>query len=877
MKVFRALARSAVRILPRDFRQLFGDEVLRDVEAEPDRFAPNLLDILKAGLALHVDDFARDVNYAIARLRRAPLFVAAVVGTFALGIGANVAVFSAVDAIVLRPLPFANPDRLVAISSRKPGKWDAGPLSLADIIDLRAQLHGVTSISGIMTGRAEMRIGGGAPKTFHGAAVTSMFFTTLGAVPQIGRLFEQADAHGGHDAIISDHVWRAYFGADPAVIGKRIDLDGTSFAVVGVTRPDAQVPNPHPMAGDLEQADYFTATADRTVPGERGGGIYGVVASLAPGTSISQLNAELLVASRRLQKLYSREDAGTVFSARSLAERLVSPLASALWLVLLAVFGILLIACANVANLIATRWSAREREVAIRRALGATSRRIATQLFIETGLLAVCGGVTGVALAYVCLRFIPLTMLEPLPSTYAITIDGTTLLYALLMVCLTTVLAGLAPVLSLGRAELQLVLNSTGRGGGASRGHGLRSALVVAEVALALALVISSGLVVRSYLALAHTPLGIRPDGVYETGPIQLSRRRHPMQPLQLPSRSLLQLQVQSERQAEKRLLARIETLPGIDAAAFAVTYPLNGWDLMVYAQLAAKDGSFRTLPGSSLNNVTSGYFRALGIPVLRGRAFTSGDSAPGSRLAVVVNQAFVNKFLQGGGGIGERLKFSRDPEKLYVGSIVGVVADVRDSLSAPPFPTIYLPSPAAMVQGLLLVVHAPRFDLAAAKKAIRSAVASEFPQTEPPEVYSVPDIVANATQTERSAATLLGALALVPLLMALSGIFAVMSFSIGQRSNEFGVRIAFGARARDILGDVLRRSLVTTAIGIAIGTVLAALTARTIAPHITISPFDPLTFGIVIALVVLFAVVAAMVPALRATRVDPVIALRYE
>ncbi|MDQ6941093.1 MAG: ADOP family duplicated permease [Candidatus Eremiobacteraeota bacterium] len=877
MKVFRALARGAVRSLPRDFRRLFGDEVLRDVEAEPERFAPNLLDILKAGLALHADDFARDVNYAIARLRRAPLFVAAVVVTFALGIGANAAVFSAVNAIVLRPLPFASPDRLVAISSRKPAKWDAGPLSLSDIIDLRAQLHGVTSISGIINDRAEMRIGGGAPKTLRGAAVTSTFFTTLGAVPQIGRLFQPADAHGRHDAVISDRVWRAYFGADPAVIGKRIDLNGTSFAIVGVTLPDAQVPNPHPMAGELEQPDYFTATADTTVPGERGGGVYGVVASLAPGTTISQLNAELLIASRRLQKLYSREDAGTVFSARSLAERLVSPIASALWLVLLAVFGILLIACANVANLIATRWSAREREVAIRRALGASSRRIAVQLFIETGLLAVCGGVTGVALAYVCLRFIPLTMLEPRPRMYDIAIDGTTLLYALLMVCLTTVLAGLAPVLSLGRAELQLVLNSAGRGGGASRGRGLRSALVVAEVALALALVISSGLVVRSYLALAHTPLGIRPDGVYETGPIHLSGIRSPMLRSHLPSRSQMQAQLQSERQAEQRLLARIETQPGIDAAALAVTYPLSGVDLMVYAQLGAKDGSFRPIPDSSLNNITPGYFRALGIPVLRGRAFTSGDSAPGSRLAVVVNQTFVNKFLQGGDGIGERVKFSRDPEKLSVGSIVGVVADERDSLSEPPFPTIFLPSSAAMVSGLSLIVHAPRFDLAAAKKAIRDAVASEFPQIEPPEVFSVSDAVANATQTERSAATLLGALALVPLLLALSGIFAVMSFSVGQRSNEFGVRVAFGARARDILGDVVRRSLITTAIGIAFGIVLAALAARAIAPHITISPFDPLTFGIVIALVVLFAVVAAMVPAVRATRVDPVIALRYE
>ena len=857
----QALARSVLRSLPSDARRRFGDQILCDLDAEPDRFARHLFDIVKAGLTMRVDDLVRDFTYALARLRRAPLFVAMVTLTFALGIGANVAVFSALDAIVLQPLPFAHPDRLVAIFKRTQSLDTKGPLSRPDVSDLRSQLHGVTSISAIESTRATLTFNG-TPRTVHGASVSATFFNTLGTVAQAGRLFGKDDALAGrHDAVISDLLWRSYFNADPGVVGKRIDLDGVSYAIVGVAPPDLQVPNPHPLAPHLSHLDFFTALPDMTPSTVRArGGTSGVVALLAPDTTVAQLNAELLIVSQRLRALYPQADAHVLFWARSLTEELVSPVASSLWMVLFAVFGIVLIASANVANLIATRWSAREHEVAIRRALGASYGRIAAQLFTETGILAVCGGVVGVGLAYLCLQFIPLGALDAVLRGHPIAIRGTTLLYALLIVCLSTVLAGLAPVHAIGRAGLQLVLNSAGRSG-TSRRNGLRSALVVGEVAVALALVVSAGLVVRSYLALTHAPLGIRPDGVYETGFFAMSKVRYPTPTAQL--------------QAKQRLLSQIEALPGVDAAATTMSYPLGDLDLVFAPHIFGKQAT--NGPNASLNNVSPGYFRALGIPLLRGRAFNKGDSGVGAPVAIV-NQAFADKFLQSTGGVGQRVEAFGGGENGVWATVVGIVANDRQQLNKPPVPTLYQP----IAQGLpfsavSVIVHAPNSSLETERKQIQSAFASVFPESPRPDVYTVASRIAELTKTERSAAALLGSLGLVPLLLALSGIFGVVSYSIAHRSREFGVRIALGARAHDILGDVLRRSLSMTALGVAVGTIFAALAARAIAPKIIISPLDPLTFGTVIVMVVLASTVAALIPATRAMRVDPVVALRSE
>ncbi len=880
--LLRALGRAALRTFPGEFRRLFGEEMLRYLEAEPERLAGNLLDVLKAGLTVRAEDVGRDLAYAIARLRRAPLFVAIVILTFAIGIGANVAVFSAFNAIVLRPLPFPHAERLVTISKRVGARPGPGaPLAPLDVSDLRAQLRGVTSISGILESQATTVING-TPQALRGARVSATFFRTIGAAPQIGRLFDAADGRGGRpNVVISDRLWRTYFNADLATIGKRISLDGTSYAVVGVALPDAQVPEPYGgWGGTLLQPDYFTVMPDASASYARGsGGTIGTIAALAPGTTVAQLDAELLVASERVQARYPRNafnKARVTFVAQPLAGQLIGSIAAGLWMVLFAVFGILLIACANVANLIATRWSAREREVAVRRALGASSRRIAVQLFIETGVLAVCGGAAGVVLAYAGVRFIPLTALEAVPRAHPIAIDETTLLYALLMVCLTAVFAGLSPVLSLGRGELRLVLNSAGRGGDASRGHRLRSALVVAEVAMALALVISSGLLIRNFVALLDAPLGIRAGGVYVTESFAVSERDDP----KLGAAALAQ---------QRRLLARVEAVPGVDAAALALTFPALPAFGIASWQVRGKTCSAFQGPYATSNQVSPGYFRTLGIPLLRGRAFASGGSITGPPV-VVVGQAFADRFFRGVDAIGQSVRTCGSTGSYM--SVIGVVGNVSQQLGTPPLPEVYVTNTQHPAPLFSVVIHAPHADLAAVQKAIRSAFAAVFPEKPPPGVHSVSNVVEILTRRQRSAATLLGGLAVLSLLLALSGIFGVVSFQIAQRSHEFGIRIALGARAPRLVRDVLLRSLTMTAAGVAIGTVLAALGARAIAPYLTVrpdlptpaissqllvSPLDPLTFGIVIALIFACSAVAALIPAWRATKVDPVVALRYE
>lgn len=838
-----------------------------------------LLNIAATGLALRSETFLRDLAYAFARLRRAPLFVAVVLLTFALGIGVNVAVFSALNAMVLRPLPFPNAKQLVTISKRMGHNRSAGTLTPFDVRELRAQLRGVTSISGIINSQSTLLING-LPKTLKGTSVTSTFFTTIDARPEIGRLFQPSDARiGQHSIVISDHLWRTYFSASPSALGKPVTLDGIAYTIVGVMPAHAEIPDKGIGLATLAQPAFVTVMPDASPSSVGGiGGYIGAIAALAPGTSLAQINAELRVASARVQALYPRSRMNAIpitFFARPLAQQILSPVASGLWLLLLAVFGILLIACANVANLIVTRWSAQEREVAIRRALGASRRRIAAQLFMETGVLAIGGGVVGVVLVDIGLHVLPLTALNALPRANTIAIDGTALLYALLMVCVTTLLAGLAPVLSLGRAPLQIVLNSAGRSGDASRGRGLRSALVVVEVAIALALVISSGLVVRSLLSLANTPLGIRTDGVYESAlfpPFDLKPAADP------------RLQEQ-----QQQLLARVQALPGVDTAALSLTYPLLDLIAAGAPKVTGKTCSPANGPWAIANSVSPDYFRAYGIPLLRGRGFSEDDTANRAPVAVV-SQGFVDRFFDGRDPIGKRVGYCGSNDSPSV--IVGVVPNVVQMPGEPAFPVIYSSSLQQPPPVFELILHVPHSNLTTMRKEIQSAYAAVFPDKQPPNVYTVAGVAATLTQTQRSEAALLGMLALIALLLALAGIYGVVSFGVAQRSREFGIRIALGARTQSILIDVLRRSLITTTIGVAIGTLLALLDARAIAPYLTgrsdfsfagiaprliVSPLDPLTFGIVIALIVLCSAVAALIPAFQVTRVDPVVTLRYE
>jgi putative ABC transport system permease protein len=849
--------RLVLLLAPREFRDHYGAQIA--AQEDTVRLG-DLFDLAATGLRLRWDDFVRDVSYALRRLRAAPLFVGIVVLTFALGIGANVAVFSVLNAVVLKPLPFKDPNGIVMVSGSSRGHQVWGNLSLADPLDMRS-LSAFQATSGFDANGGTM-FARGRPFAVSGFEVIPDYFGILGITAQLGRVLVPADADPGvHNIVISSEIWHADFGADPNVIGEAARLNGTAERIVGVLRPNQ--PSLSSLGG-LAPQDYYTALPERASTADRGARYLDGIARLAPGATVESANAQLAVLSARLQKEFPKYDHSWILSVASSRSVVLGSASSVLWIIFVAVIGILLIACVNVGNMLGARWSTRDRELAVRRALGASSRRIGMQLLTEAGLLAFIGALVGVALAYAALRALADLLANALPRASTIQIDGWSLLYAAAVVVAATLLAGMTPMLSLGNPDLQTVLKAAGRGGDASSRHRLRSLLLAVEIALALALVVVSGLTVRSFINLVNTPLGIRPEGVVASDITML------------PEKNLGTLDARAAMQRD--LLARLQALPGVQLAALTVQYPLGSIRLQTDFTILGRTYPLGSAPNAMENSVTPDYFRVLGIPLTRGRTFTVGDTMS-SAPVTIVNQAFVQQYLQGQSPLGARIHGAGwNGTKTQWVTIVGVVGDERDDLARPSYPEYFVPLAQAPASYTSALVYAPSVDSAVIGREMHGAFAATLPTVEPPEMRTVAQLVTEHTGQERFATILLGVLAFIALALALSGIYGVVSFSVTQRTREFGVRIAHGATSRNILADVLRRTLRTAAVGVVIGLVIAALAARAIASQLgTVSPLDPTTFLCVIALVFLSATLASLHPALRATHVQPVEALRYE
>jgi putative ABC transport system permease protein len=852
--------RLALLFAPREFRRHYGEEI---AASERDVRFSDVVDVAITGLRLRIDDFTRDAAYALRRLAKAPLLVAIVGFTFALGIGANVAVFSVLNAVVLKPLPYLDAANLVTIRAFDSRRQSPPALSIPDIMDLRAQSHSLAAIAAVaqdqITVQSENR-----PVSLTGISVMPEYFSILGIRPQLGRVLTPADSRPGvNNIVISDAVWRKDFSTDPSVVGRALMIGGASTRIVGVLAPGQLLVNPNTQA-PLDPQDYLSALPETATPHERGSRYLGAIARLAPGASIDGANAELALISSRLKKLYPGYNKAFSFSVQSLRASVLGSTSLIVWTVFGAVVGILLIACANVGNLLGARWSARDREFALRRSLGATSSSIARLLVIETGMLALLGAVVGVGLAYVVLQTVARYALSALPRAGNVAIDGATLLYALAIVIATTLLAALVPILSLNVSDLNATLKAAGRGGDASARHGARAVLVVFEIAIALALVTVSGLMVRGFIELSHTPLGIRPAGVVMSDLVSL------------PNGPFATLDARLA--AQNHLLAALRALPGVDAASLTVAYPLSGISLNFDTSVLGKHYPEGLEPSAAGNDVSPGYFRALGIPILRGRDITDDDTAQAPPV-VVINQSFAQTILSGRGPLGAQIRIAGwNGTKAHWATVVGVVADTRSRLSEPPVAGYYVPLDQAPPMFFSAIVHAPNLDPATVGREMQGAFSNVLPTIQAPQTSTVAGLVAWETRGIRTTAVLLGILSILALLIALAGIFGVVSFSVTQRSREFGVRAALGATARAIVADVLRRTLTTTAIGVAFGVVLAAIAARAVGPQLgAISPFDPATFLTVVVLIFLASGLASMHPALRATRVQPVDALRYE
>jgi putative ABC transport system permease protein len=858
---WRRLVTLTLFAYPTDFREEFREQILADLEderPEPWRIAS---DIVFTGLRMRAESLIRDVGFGLRRLRKRPLLVGVVVASFALGIGANVAVFSVLDAVLLKPLPYPNAGRLAIVIADDKRGVAGSALSIPDVSDLRANTPAFEAIAAEAQDSAILT-GSGRPREIDGMDITWNYFAVLGLHPVLGRFFAGPDgAPGIRRVVISERLWRTQLGADPHVIGTNIRFDGVPIQIVGVA-PDVRVPAAD--NGSLDRDDFWSPLPNSVPAKQRGARYLGAIALLAPGATMKAAAADLALASSRLTTRYPRTDAGIAFEVQSTNAAFFANVTPVLWTVFAAVIAVLLITCANVASLLLADASTRDQEFALRASLGASARRLRSQLLAETGVLALASGAIGVALAYAGLQFLASTLLRGLPRIDSAKIDGWTLLYAVLSVVVVTLLSGMWPVVALRRERLAGTVDAAGRGGDRSAGALARSTLVVIELAVTLVLVVLSGLTVRSFYTLTHPNLGIRTTGVLVSQTIGLPSTRYN----QLPARLTF----------ARSLLGQVRAIPGVRDAALSVSYPLSEVIVTFTVGIVGKTYPVGNQPDAHLNAVTPGYFSILGLPTLRGRTFSPNDNDTAQPVAIV-NQAFVKRYLSDREPIGTRLRVAGwEGAAPTTATIVGVVGNEQQRLSRPAPAMYYLPIAQLAPNVLNAVVLSDRLTPAELDRSLDRAVARTDPLLVAPKTYTIKNLIDIAAATPRSSVVLLGALAAVALLLAISGVFGVVSFSVTQRYREFGVRRALGARRSDVLGDVLRRALVVSCLGVAFGTTIAVVAARAIASQLDgVSPLDPLTFSAVISLLLGCASLAALLPALRATRVDPALTLRYE
>jgi putative ABC transport system permease protein len=806
-----------------------------------------------------------DVRYGARMLRKHPAVTAIIVLTLALGIGVNVAIFSVANAVLLRPLPFADPDRLVRLYTANPmmpgGRQS---LSAGDFLTLREQARSLAGIAIFRLSpdgfayRASDRT-----EQVQGVLASAQFFSVLGAQPLLGRTFQAGDDVPGAEpvVVISHRFWQQRLQADPQAIGRAISLDGASWRVVGVMPPDFWFPR-----GNLAE---FWGNLRVETPTRRGPWGQQGIARLRPGVPAAQVQADFDNAARVTRERWPGGPRNWSYAALSLRDQLVGDLRTMLWLLMAAVAMVLLIACANVANLLLARATAREPEMALRAALGASRWRLIRQLSCESLMLAALGGGLGVALGYAGLRtFLTLGAgYLPLVRDLQVTLDARVLMVTMVVSLATGLLAGLAPALLLSRAHLARGgRGGSGGGGGIDAGRTVtehrarrraRGALVVAEIALSLLLLVCGGLLLRSLSALHQVDAGIRTDNI-----VTLT--------LSLPAQRYTPEQIGP---FHDRLLEESRALPGVNQAATAFGLPMGGLLEMcnfLPQDLALAPGDQEPIAG--FVRVGGDYFKMLGIPLLRGRLFEERDSYDAPNV-VVINEAFARKHFGRADPLGKAIRIGGSGPFF---PIVGVVGDVRyEGLEVEGETTMYTAMRQDPMRHLSLVVHT-QGDPAALVSGVRGILARLDPDLALVDVQTLDEIRDQAVASPRFRTALLGLFALTALALALIGIYGVIAFSVAQRTREMGIRLALGGTVRDVIGLVLKQGLGLALTGVAIGLASAFAATQMLSTLLFgVSARDPLTFIVAPLLLIAVALAACFVPARRAARIDPTIALR--
>ncbi len=808
-----------------------------------------------------------DLRYAVRTLRKSPGFAAVAIATLALGIGANSAIWSVLHGVLLRPLPYQDPDRLVRIYYADPEQ--AGGVSAAfspqDFADLAADLGRATperpspfariAASHFTLGLTGMNLtGGGEPERVDSATVSGGYFSTLGVPAALGRTIQPSDDVVGKDRVVvlSDGLWRRRFGGDPQAVGRRVTLEGEPFTVVGVMPPSFALP-----AREVDLWAPISLVGDDDIPHLRGLRWMDVVARLAPGASLDQATAASSAVFSRLARAYPETNEKRERAIlRPLRESLVGELRPALLVLFAAVALVLLIACANLANLLLARTTTRRHELAVRVALGAGGSRLARQILTENVLLALFGGGLGFLVAGWGVEALVALGGAELPRAEEIRPDASVLLFTLGLAVATGILSGLLPALRASRSQAREALTEGGRSGGEGRrGRAARGALVAAETALATVLLIGAGLMVRSFWRLVHVDPGFRAENVLALS-ISLEDGKFP-EPVEIT-------------RYQNRLLARLAELPGVVAVGGSKTLPLRGGGEPY--DFTADGHEERITPEAGTFIVTPGYFRALGIPLLAGRDFTVRDGVEAPPV-VIVNRALARQLWPEGDAVGRHVRFGERPVE-----VIAVAGDVRHvGLATPPGPALYIPNSIARRSTMKVFVRSAGDPLGVAG-AVRAAI-GEVDRDQPiSDLAPLSQSVSEAVGRPRFTTLLLGLFGALALGLAALGTYGVVSYAVSQRTHEIGVRMALGAHRGQVLGMVVAQASVLTFAGLGGGLLAAFALTRWLSGLLYgVSTTDPLAFLATPSALVLVALCASYLPARRAAALDPLVALRRD
>ena len=816
---------------------------------------------MRSGHGLEI--FIQDVRFGLRMLRKSPGFTAVAVLTLALGIGANTSIFSVVSAVLLRPLPYANPGQLIFVSEAKPEAGISGlGMSYPTFTELRDDNRVFSAIAGL-GGHALVLTGHGEPSEVSTVVVTSEFFSVLAAEPLLGRVFVAEDGQRGAAPVVvlSENLWRDRFGADPRIISRSITLDMRPYTVIGVMPASFHTPFLNqtnqvwiPLAQDPLYSVWMTKPLREHW--------MAVIARVRPDISSAQLRTELDTIGARLANEFPAEK-GWAIRTEPLQQTITGDVKLPLLLLLGAVGLVLLIACTNVANLLLSRATWRSKEIAIRIALGAGKRRIARQLLTECAILGLLGGLTGTLVAYWGVATLVPLLPSSLPKFHSIRVDSWVLVFAFVLSLATTLVFGLAPVLSAAGSDPHKELGEGARAGESAGPRRARTFLAVAEIALAMVLLTGAGLLMRSFSELTSVNPGFEPDHVVKA------------------MVSLPQFQYSTPRQwaaFSEELMTGLQAQPGMQDLAIAGPLPIVDCCITLAFQIvgnpplqAGTDDSANYVP------VSPRYFSVMGIPLLRGRLFNESDSSSSAPVALIT-EALAKHYFPNEDPLGRHLLFGFPANGIVSREIVGIVGDIHDvSLGKEPGPMLYVPFAQAPLYGAEVVVKSMLSTSAVvgAIRAVTHGIDKNLPVTD---IAQLPNALNASVAQPRFRTLLLGLFGTIALILAAVGIFGVISYSVSRRTRELGIRMALGAQPGSVLSMIMRETLALTLIGIAVGIPCAVATARLIT-HLLfkVSPYDPVTLALVPLVLIAVGALASYIPARRAQRVDPMVVLRYE